>query len=551
MSADAQPQSGARARISLLAALAGALVVGAVLRFARLDAQLLIGDELHPLKAALLRSVGEILRNWVYYGADYCVPLTALYRLALDAGLQLSEAWLRAPVLAVGLAAIVVMPLVLRRRLGDRAAAVFALLLAISPLLALYSRIIRSYLPATLAAFLAVLCFEAWWRTRSRAAGAGYGVFAALAIWFNLTTLPFAAAPVVYASVRIALDWRARRADLAPLAAVGAFALACVAAVLLPAAESLLFMSKIHGRGPLPALETWLDVARMHAGSRSPWITALVCAGLARGALLLWRSDRELLLFVASISALHVVGLALLGPSQLDNPIVINRYLIVLLPFGLALCALGLAVPLPRLPSALQWTGVALLLVGILATGPFLDPNFRQTSFAHAPTFTYFVRDGNWLPREAVPRFYRDLEAQPVSERRALIEYPWYNLASHSLDAYQKIHGHPVLVATTAEVLADSRLALRRVVKQAAVEYLAADARWLVVHLDMRAEERRVHTSDRNHWMRLERRPELWEPLLAAGAATARHLTERWGPPDVAEDGLRVWDLDRIRAARP
>jgi hypothetical protein len=276
----------------------------------------------------------------------------------MDAGLPLSETWLRVPVCSLRgspRSSSCHWPCVAAS--ADRAAAVFAFLLAISPLLVLYSRIIRSYAPATLAAFGAVLCFEVWWRTRRRSAGAGYGVFAALAIWLNLTTLPFVAAPIVYTTARIALNSRARPSELAALAGVGAFALLCVAAVLLPAASSLVWMSGMHGKASLPTAEAWFDVARMHAGTRSPWVAAGIIAALARGAVLLWQRDREFLLYVASIAALHGVGLVLLGPSQLDNPIVINRYLIVLLPFGLALCALGLSAPLPRLPTALQWGG--------------------------------------------------------------------------------------------------------------------------------------------------------------------------------------------------
>jgi hypothetical protein len=181
-----------------------------------------------------------------------------------------------------------------------------------------------------------------------------------------------------------------------------------------------------------------------------------------------------------------------------------------------------------------------------VATGPFADRNFERTSFAHAPTSVYFVREGNWLQRESVPRFYRELAAT-AEDGRAIIEYPWLNLASNSLDAYQKIHGHPVRVAALAPLLHDPRLALRGVLKPTIANYLASDARWLVVHLDLRREERRVHTSDRNHWMRLEKRPELWSPLIRAGAESARRLAILWGPPDIADDGLHVWNLDRIR----
>lgn len=413
-------------------------------------------------------------------------------------------------------------------------------------------------------AAIAIICFERWRRTRSPSAAAGYCLGSSFAIWFNLTSAPLVAAPMIYQFLRLAMRAIAHRSNAADRGdatgewrasfALGAAALASVALPLFPARDSLLALGEIHGSGGLPSLETWLEVVRMHAGTRSPWLTAIVIAALGRGVwVAVHRSadDRNWAALVGFAAAFHVAGLVILGPDQLDNPIVINRYLLVLLPFGLSFAAIGLSAPLGSVPRRAQFAAVAVLALGLFATGPLRPSELSHTSFGNAPTYTYFVRDGNTIAGARLPAFYTRLaEASARGNVQPVIEYPWFNVATHAFDAYQKHHRQPLQVAPLAQDLQDPRLALRNMVAARANSYLESDARWLVVHLDLQNEERRVDTSDRNHWMRLEARPAIWEPLQQAGPVAARNLEGRWGAPDFSETGLRVWDLERVRKQR-
>lgn len=525
-----------------------ALILGGVLRGLRLRDQLLSGDEFHALSAALDWPLSQILSTWSYHGADYGVPMGALIRIAFDSGARLSELELRLPALLLGTMSIAVMPWMLRERLGARASGWYAWLIALSPLLAIYSRMLRSYAPAVLLAFVAVVCFERWWRQRNRRAGAGYAVCAALALWCNLSVAPFVAAPVVYATARLILGDAELRARSRELIAVGAGALVCTLLLLLPALESLVGLRTVHGGGGLPTLSTWLEVVQMHSGSTNSIVTLLVLAALARGIGLSWRHDREWLYYLAALVVLHIVGLLALGPDQLDNPIVINRYLLVITPFGLALVAQGLAEPIERLGARAHGVANIALLVALLATGPFATRNFARTSFSTASTFAYFVRDGNSIAIQDLPPFYRQL-AQ-TEEHQPVLEYPWSNLATHAFDAYQKHHGQPVYAVAPWQQLKDDRLRLEKTLTPNAQRYLDSPARWLIVHLDLQREERRIRTSDQNHWMRLDERPEIWLPLSTAGPTATRLLERRFGPPDHQSELLRVWDLDRLRATR-
>jgi hypothetical protein len=223
-----------------------AVAAGIALRFWNLGGQVLGGDELHAVRAALSQPLPALLTT--YQLADSCIPLTALDRLLLDRGVALDEWRLRLPVLASGLAALAVLPALGRRRLEPAARALFCALVALSPLLVLYSRIARSYMPATLLSFAAVMAFDSWWAPgRGSAAGSGAGraagvpaaaggtrapgangplaalrhgvagpalgphaaavayvVLAALAVWFHLGTAPIVVAPLLYGAGELA-----------------------------------------------------------------------------------------------------------------------------------------------------------------------------------------------------------------------------------------------------------------------------------------------------------------------------------------------------------
>ncbi|HEY7213414.1 MAG TPA: hypothetical protein VIC28_02240, partial [Thermoanaerobaculia bacterium] len=147
-------------------------LAGVLLRLWNLPDQILGGDEVHAVRVALNHSLPKILVT--YSKADNCIPLTALDKLWMIAGLPVTEMVLRLPVLLCGFAALLALPAAFSGKVSRGTEMVYRWLLAISPALVLYSRIVRSYMPMVLFSFGAVVAFEAWWRTRSRWAGAAY-----------------------------------------------------------------------------------------------------------------------------------------------------------------------------------------------------------------------------------------------------------------------------------------------------------------------------------------------------------------------------------------
>src|SRR6185295_277192 len=89
-------------------ATAAPLAEGMALRLWHLPQQILGGDEVHAIRAALSFTLPEILIT--YQQTDNCIPLTALYKLFMLAGLPITEMALRLPVVLCGLVALLALP---------------------------------------------------------------------------------------------------------------------------------------------------------------------------------------------------------------------------------------------------------------------------------------------------------------------------------------------------------------------------------------------------------------------------------------------------------
>jgi hypothetical protein len=499
------------------------LLAGGGRRAYRLREQILTGDELHAINAALSLPLGEILRTWTYHGADYSVPLAALYRVLLGAGIVFSELGFRVPALLASLGIVLFIPILLRPRLGRPAAVLLAWLLALSPMLVLYGRMVRSYAPTVFLATCAVLAFDRWWSLGSRRAAAAYVLLGGAAVYLHLGAAPFVLSPFLFAGAVTLRHHRERRRWIAPLVGLGAAISGTIALLLLPAASSLLSLVGLHGDGRLPGPGAWWDVAHLQLGTRSPWLMTLLLLAAGRGMLVLARRGKsDFCLYAAFLLVGHVVGLVLLAPNFLHAPIVLNRYLLVSLPLVHA-------------------AGVGGVMVWVVVSGPLADDAFRWGSFTHAQPFVNFMQE----PEKArsVPAFY--LELSPGDE--PILEAPWTNIGTQSFHAYQRVHQHPLRVATLNRLHTDTGVRFRNILPPWTDAILASDVRFVVVHVDVREEELRIDTPELRHGERLERLPELWDTLRGAGVRMAARLQKEWGPPVYSDPDIRVWDVDLVR----
>ena len=165
-----------------------------------------------------------------------------------------------------------------------------------------------------------------------------------------------------------------------------------------------------------------------------------------------------------------------------------------------------------------------------------------------------FVIDSEEARRHApadAPRFYREIASESGA---SVIEYPWQNMSAHAFDAYQRVHQQPVYVSSVIDRSDETRLALRNRVEPRPEAMLASSARYVVVHLNLESEARRLNSSDPNFHKWLLARQNLWIPLGRAGASMSSRLNKAFGRPLYIDTTIAVWDLDAVREqerARP
>lgn len=547
---------GTRARALRARDLALPVALGMALRTVGLSRQVLGDDELHAVRAALSMSIGEILATFRI--TDHSIPLTALYRLALDAGLALDDGVLRAPPLAGSLALLALVPLAAGPLVGRAVALRWAWLLALLPLLASYGAMVRSYALVVPAATLALVAFARFWEGENARFGIAYCALGGFAIWLHVGAGPFVAGALAFAAIDLAAGRRlsSPARESAPprtwvqlgILAIGL--LAAGGALLAPAAASLraLVAAKTGARGP--SLATVFEAAQLHAGVAGP---AAVIVGLVAslGAYRGFRDDgreRALLCCAGIACASQAIGLALLSP-KLDSPLLLARAFLVALPALALFVSVGLAGPPSERGGRRAAVSAAAAFVAWLVAGPLLDPGRLRTSFRHHDDFVVFTRPRAEIPPAELDPFYADLSMGAI-ERGPVIEIPWHPFwgFGHAIVAYQEVHGEQVIVAMGEGDVGAGALALRNAVALDPVAILETRARHLVVHRDLEREEARARAW-RGSAAPARSHDDTWRALRAE-AARARALLERaYGPPDRSSAALSVWDLARVRSA--
>jgi hypothetical protein len=548
---DEAPDPGLRARLSGVVrgragiaaagalALLGAIAAGSTLRLWNLGAQVLSGDEFHAIIAALDRPISRIL--FFYQAADNCIPLSVLDRFLIDRGAALSEWSVRLPVLIAGFALLLLAPVWAWRRLGAGTAMALAWLVAISPGLVFYSRIARSYAPATLFGCAAVAAFETWHRRGGVASAAAYVACAVMAAWFHLGAVPMVLSPFLVAALALAAPGgRTRGQALARLLVLGAGTIVGLAALLAPAHRSLLpSLASKHDQLGVTAQEA-AEVGAWLAGVSSRW--AAVAAGLAclAGLAILLRRNGWLGGFALGAAAAQIAGVLLLAPVAHQSTIVLARYLVFALPCALVPVAVALGSPWPPRWRATQPWLAAAGLAGLIAGGPFLDADLVRSSFAHDELFLRFTAPRPRLEAEGPVAVYHWLaQAGPG----AVIELPWdpVFMSDRILGMYQTLHGRQVIVGGYRP---NTRLRFRNMIPVLPEYVLSTRARWLIVHPLIVREEARIGGGP---W---EPTPELRRVFRRLAVATAARYRNLWGPPDYGDFWARVWDLDRARRLR-
>lgn len=517
-----------------------ALVSGTLLRAVGLANQILLDDEVHTFRAVLERGFPEVL--WRYRPADHCIPLTSLLRAWMEAGVPPAEWMLRLPILAAGVAILVLVPRWLAPRLGRPAAVGAAWMLALAPTAVYYSRIMRPYMLVALTACGAGGLFLRWWQKGDRRALAGYTALAGLTIYLHPVFAPFVLAPFAFVLWETRGGWRWGERSWRELTLAGLGVALLVAAFLVPGWQSFhRLLTEKPGVGEVwPA--TWMGVAQLVAGSTAPWLACVAWGLIVWGAVHLARVQPLAARFGATLVLGQLLAILVAAPLGIGAPAIFLRYNIASLILLCALLGIGLATPPGRFPRS-AWRVLAVgYVLAFAATHPLRDPRLLTRGFGLSVEFLTFPEGPDpWTLGRPAPYTWLDRQGAGSVVETPVRLFP--NDLVRPLRAWS-LHGRRVRVVPAHSQLLDPRLGLRSVAAFGSRELLASGARFVIVHTDVEPWiERRAFIGDMGGLKR--RRVEQMRHL---GRTQSRELRQAYGPPDSRGEGVEIWDLERVRA---
>lgn len=538
--------------------MAAAICLGEVLRFWGLLGAVIFGDELHAIQSAVGLDLKQILTT--YRMADHCIPMAAYDRLLVASGVRLTELLVRMPSVIAGLGTLVALPLAVARVSDRGTAIVFGWLLALSPTLIYYSRIARPYAIVVLLGFGAAASFWAFRQTRRPLWGGAYAVLGAAAAWFHPGVAPFVIAPLVFVGVEALVGARSeRRRRLAEATGLGALLATFIALYLVPGLRSFLRLLEAKSSAGTPELVDVAKVLLVQSGSMSPGFAVLFWLVVGCGFVYMGLRNRPLALYTATLVLGQAAAVGLFRPSGVDNVLVLNRYMLITLPATLLWAAFGLTalwcLPRGRLAGRAVVTA---FVVWLVATHPYVaDPWLRLGPLSAGNAAVAFFRAPPEVPAALVPDVYRLLGREPG--RGAVVEIPseagWYRARAETDLA--RVHGRPVIFARPEEWLRAPAVSLRSLVSTAPGAVLASGARFVVLDLNRYRLWRTIVKirlrgldPDELDSQELER----LVPMTAARAEHARlarrmaaRFEAAWGPPQLVDGTIRVWDLAVVR----
>jgi hypothetical protein len=480
-------------------------LLGAALRLYQLPTQALVEDEWHMVHR--LRDGASFASLITDFGAnDHSVALAACSWLMMRVT-AVDELLLRLPSVAAGLALLVMIPVLIERLIGRETAIVLAWSLAVSPMLCFFSRLVRPYAITTLLTGVAVLSFHRWYEAPAehRAARLGYLLSAATAPVFHLAALPAVLAPFALPALT-SLAWLAPPSASASIRQVGRLFLVTVVAMALPLLIPLVLggdtlVAKF--RADHLALASLPGTLELLAGTGRASAVAIVAGLTLAGIVALGVRAPLLVLYLLTVAAIQILVVVAGGAVAVHVPIVLARYLVVVLPLLLIFPATALVRAL-RVRGDRLATGVGALVAGILLwIGPLVwiyeAPNDFTNHVAYQADYVpgrYFER---FRPFE-ISTFYRDVLAVRAPGSVTIVEAPWH-FYFHSLAYLQRIHRQHVVVGFVDErdhdvrdgelSATESRIRLRRGVRLDDREGLRArHVDFVVLHHDVLTETR-------------------------------------------------------------
>lgn len=449
---------------------ASVLVLGIWVRLDQFLDQILIDDEWHAVHQLILHSPRDILMSFGY--TDHSIPLTLLYWLETS-WIGLNELGMRWPMMLCGLATLVLFPWYVWRTVGQREAILIAFMLAISPMLVVYSQTARPYSITLLLAYVAHFAFSRYCGNTSHrlAFGVLYGVAAVLATWMHLIVGPFVVAPFLYEGISILRaaaperQLRFRRVLLLGLPT----AIGMLLFILPPLLTNFSVIGAKSGIDS-PSWQTIVGVWYVWIGTPSTMVVLTFLVLAAIGAPKLWRESmvvRSALLGLALTLAVILVT----KPAWVHHSVTFGRYLLPAIPLFLLFVAAGSTLladaigqkirPMRKvIVTALLFMPPLLLALQTPLANMLRHPNNNLThsiySFDYRPDHNLILnRSIKDIPLSS---YWSQLAAQPRDSLRIAVA-PFY-FESYNWDAprWELISGQTIIPAYLTGLCVDWRL---------------------------------------------------------------------------------------------
>jgi len=354
---------------------------GVYLRLDQFLLQVLLDDEWHVVHQLLVKGPKELFLTFGH--ADFSIPLALLYWL--ESGLfGLSEIGMRWPMLIAGLVTLIVLPIYLRKFFSDKTILVFSALLAMSPMLIIYSRTARPYALTLLLSLMALAAFQKFVEAENPPwkSGLVYALCAISSAWLHLITLPLVVAPFLALGLPALLGRNWSR--VGRMFWLGVFTLAGLLALVLPPVLGHPEALSVKLGVQTPNLQTYHGVFYVWLGTSSLSVVLVGLFFALIGAGPLWRA---LPLIPSLVTGLGLtLGVILLTqPAWVHNPLTLARYLLPAIPLVLLSLALGVSRASEALvyhPGIFRKLASATLLASVFLLMAYYSP---LTKILHKP----------------------------------------------------------------------------------------------------------------------------------------------------------------------
>jgi hypothetical protein len=451
-------------------------LTGIGLRLWHWSSQILLDDEWHALNFVFNRSLLDIFMRQGL-GAN-SVPVNVYCWITLHTT-GWSEPLLRFPSLLAGIAALVILPMLVKRVWGQSVACVTTALLAVSPVVIFYSRIMRPYAPAMLLATSSVLLTLVWLKEGRRKDLMISALCGSLAIYYHLYTAIPVGVPLLvalFAAVkpfgqRLGLTLESKRPFRDLLLAGGIMAALVGVLVVIPNVLNPWWSRGIHGRDHA-TLDTAVTVLSLVSGTRNPVLMTIILGFLLTGLLVIVR--RTKIIGMAIVLSFLVFALVVATTTQegAHAGIQVVRYGITFIPLSFVAVAVAVvrAGEFLRIRHRIFQRKQLLLPVALFAWCPFLLDNPLWTTYAQPNNFTnhsayqYRYDPIQWHQRSperdltpgvsieyrSIPQFY--LQSPLVAAAKGIVEYPV--LIGDQLNLYyyyQHFHRRPVVAGFVSD----------------------------------------------------------------------------------------------------